>query len=127
MLMLTGVDVIEHTIGFQRFVTVFRTGNVSRGVEVTAILFLDDDAHRLTFFVLEFIQEHHGCAFTFNSQTFLFQIGNNARQHIVIKAFTHHVIARQRNVHAVIDFLVLTHGDVDQLLPHLAAVLIAAL
>ena len=127
VLVLTGIDVVEHPVGVQRFITILRTGDIGRGVEVAAILFLDDDAHRFAFLVFILIKEHHGCAFALDGQTFSFQIGNNAWQHRVIQAFTHYVIAGQGDVQTIVGNLVLGHGDVNQLAPHLQEVSIATL
>ena len=125
--MLTGVDIVQHAVGMQGFVTIFRTGDIGGGVQVAAILFLDDDAHRFTFFVLELVQEHYGCAFALHCQTFGFQVGYDTRQHWVVQAFTHHVVTGQGDVQAIVGQLVLGHGDVDQLAPHFTEVFIAAL
>ena len=127
MLMLTGVDVVQHAVGVQRFIAILRTGDIGGGIEVAAILFLDDDAHRFAFLVFVFIKEHHGGAFALNRQPFGFQIGNDPRQHRVVQALTHHVIAGQGDVQAIVGDLVLRHGDIDQLTPHLQEVLITAL
>ena len=111
----------------QVFVTVFCAGDIGSGVEIAAILLLDNHAHRFAFLVFILIKEHHGRAFAFYRQTFGFQIGNDTRQHRVIEAFTHYVVAGQGDVEAVIGKLVLRHGNVDQLAPHFAEVLVAAL
>ncbi|MNT09571.1 hypothetical protein D3C72_1443600 [compost metagenome] len=111
----------------QRFVTVFRTGDIRRGVEIAAILFLDDHAHRFAFLVFILIKEHNRCAFALYRQIFGFQIGHDARQHGVIKAFAHHVVAGQGDVQTVIGDLILGHRDVNQLAPHFAEVGVAAL
>ena len=125
--MLTGVDVVQHAVGMQRFVTVFCTGDIGSGVEIAAILFLDDHAHRFTFLVLVLIKEHDRCAFALNCQIFGLQVSHNARQHWVIEAFTHHIVTGEGDVQTVIGELVLRHGDVNQLAPHLEEVLVAAL
>ena len=111
----------------QRFIAILRTGDIGGGIEVAAILFLDDDAHRFAFLVFILIKEHHGGAFALNGQPFGFQIGDDPRQHRVVQAFAHHVIAGQRHIQAIVGDLVLRHGDVHQLTPHLQEVLIAAL
>ncbi len=125
--MLTGVDVVKHAIGMQGFKAVLGAGDIGRGVEVAAILFLDDDAHRLTLFVLVLVEENHGRAFALYRQPFGFQVGHDARQHRVVEAFTHHVLAGEGHVQTIVVSLVLRHGDIHQLAPHLTAVLIAAL
>ena len=127
VLVLTRVDVIEHAVGVQRFIAILRAGDIGGGVKVASILFLDDDAHRFAFLVFILIKEHHGGAFALDGQPFGFQIGDDPRQHRVVQALTHYVIAGQRHIQAIVGDLVLRHGDVDQLTPHLQEVLIAAL
>ena len=127
MLMLTGVDVIQHAVRMQGFVTVFRTGDVGGGVKIAAILFLDDHAHRFAFLVFILIKEHHRCAFAFHRQIFSFQVRHNAWQHRVIQAFTHHVVTGQGHVQTIIGKLVLGHGNVHQLAPHLEEVRVSTL
>lgn len=127
VLVLTRVDVVEHAVGVQRFIAILRTGDIGGGIEVAAILFLDDDAHRFALLVFVLIKEDHGSAFALNRQPFGFQIGDDPRQHRVVQALTHHVIAGQGDVQAIVGDLVLRHGDVDQLTPHLQEVLITAL
>jgi len=118
---------VQHAIGMQRFVTVFRTGDIRRGVQIAAILFLDDHAHRFAFLVFILIKENNRCSFTLYRQFFGFQIGHDTGQHWVVEAFTHHVVTGQRDVQTVIRELVLGHGDVNQFAPHLAEVLVTAL
>ena len=125
--MLTGVDVIQHAIGMQCFITIFRTGDISGGVEIAAIFLLNDNAHRFAFLVFELIKEYNGRAFTFYCQTFGFQVRHDTRQHWVVETFTHDVIAGQRHVQTIVGDLVLRHGDVDQFAPHLAEIFVTAL
>ena len=127
MLMLAGVDVIQHAIGMQCFVTVLGAGDISGSVQITTIFLLDDNAHRFAFLVFILIKEYDSRAFAFNGQTFGFQIGDDSRQHWVIQAFTHHVVTGQSHVQTIIGQLVLRHGDVDQLTPHFAEVLVTTL
>jgi hypothetical protein len=102
VLVLTGIDVVQHAIGMKGFVTVFRAGNIGGGVQIAAILFLDDHAHRFAFLVFVLIKEHHRCAFALYRQTFRFKIGHNSWQHWVIQAFTHHIVTGQSHVQTVI-------------------------
>ena len=127
VLMLTGVDVIQHAIGMQCFITIFRTGDISGGVEIATIFLLNDHAHRFAFLVFELIKEYDGRAFTFYCQTFGFQVRHDTRQHWVVETFTHDVIAGQRHVETIVGDLVLRHGDVDQFAPHLAEIFVTAL
>ncbi|MNH92292.1 hypothetical protein D3C73_448690 [compost metagenome] len=125
--MLARVDVIQNTIGTQGLETVFGAGDIGSGVQVTAIFLLDDDTHRIAVFIFVLVQEHHGSAFAFYRQPFRLEIGNDARQHGVVQAFAHDVIFGQGDIQTVIGQLVLRHGDVHQLAPHLQTVFVAAL
>ena len=127
MLVLTGVNVIEDAIRMQRFVAIFGAGDIGGRVEVAAILFLDDDAHRFAFLVFVLIKEDHRCAFAFDRQPFGFQVGHDPGQHRVVQALAHHVFTGQGHVQTIVGELVLGHGDVHQLAPHLTEVLVAAL
>ncbi|VEA74088.1 Uncharacterised protein [Serratia rubidaea] len=127
VLVLAGVDVVQHAVGAQGFVAVFGAGDIGGGVQVAAVLFLDDDAHRIAVFVFVFVQEYHGGAFAFHRQPLGLKVSHDARQHGVVQAFTHYVVFGQRDVEALIGFLVLRHGDIHQLAPHFQAVVIAAL
>lgn len=100
--MLARVDVVKHAIRMQILVAVFCAGDIGSGVKVAAILLLDDDAHRFTFLVFVLIKEYHRRAFAFYRQPFGLQVGHDTRQHRVIKAFAHNIIAGQGDVQAVI-------------------------
>ncbi|CRZ49167.1 Uncharacterised protein [Vibrio cholerae] len=80
---------------------------------------MNDNAHRLAVFILEFLQEHHLRAIIFHCQAFGFQVADNLWQHVVVHAFAHHVFASEGDIQAVVVTLVLNHGHVNQLLPHL--------
>ncbi len=111
----------------QRLVTILGAGDIGRGIEVAAILFLDDDAHRFAFFVFILVKEDHRCAFALDRQPFGLQVGHDPGQHRVVQALAHHILTGQGDVQAIVGELVLGHGDVHQLTPHLTEILVAAL
>ncbi len=42
MLVLTGIDIVDHAIGVEMLVTILRAGDIGSGIEVAAIAFTDD-------------------------------------------------------------------------------------
>ncbi|CAH0304141.1 hypothetical protein SRABI106_03851 [Rahnella aquatilis] len=102
VLVLTGVDIIQHAVGPECFVAVFRAGDIGGGVQVAAIFFTDDDAHRIAFFIFVFIKIDNNRAFAVDGQTFGLQVGNDARQHAVVQAFTHHIVFGQGDVQTIV-------------------------
>lgn len=125
--MLTGVDVIQYAIGMQCFITIFRIGDISGGVEIVVIFFLNDYVYRFVFFVFKFIKEYDGRFFVFYCQIFGFEIRYNFWQYRVVEVFVYYVITGQRYVETIVGDLVLRYGDVDQFALYFAEIFVIVL
>lgn len=127
VLMLTGVDVIQYVIGMQCFIMIFCIGDISGGVEIVVIFFLNDYVYWFVFFVFKFIKEYNGCFFVFYCQIFGFEICYNFWQYWVVEVFVYYVIMGQCYVEMIVSDLVLCYGDVDQFVLYFVEIFVIVL
>src|SRR6185369_134594 len=127
MLRLRRADDIEQPRAVQRLRSVTKSGEIRRGVAVTAVLLANDQRQRLALAVREARHEDAERAIVDRRDSALLELRRNLRQHRVVEAFAAQVLVAEQHAESVVVVAEVLLRNVDQLAPERKRVRVSGL